>query len=81
MMEERSVNAVRAMLKRMVQECRNTNRNSAYQWSCKQDLYEIKWMAEEALEQCKTFDPEADYVKRHEHFKFLEVIKGKDAPR
>jgi hypothetical protein len=38
-------------------------------------------MAEEALEQCKTFDPEADYVKRHEHFKFLEVIKGKDAPR
>jgi hypothetical protein len=80
-MEERSVNSVRAMLKRMVQECGNPKRNNAYQWSCKQDLYEIKWMTEEALEQCRTFDLEADYVKRHEHFKFLEVIKGKDAPR
>jgi hypothetical protein len=80
-MEERSVNSVRALLKRMVQECGNPKRNLAYQWSCKQDLYEIKWMAEEALEQCRAFDPEADYIKRHEHFKFLEVIKGKDAPR
>jgi hypothetical protein len=80
-MEERSINSVRAMLKRMVQECRNPKRNLAYQWSCKQDLYEIKWMAEEALEQCAAFDLEQDYVKRHEHFKFLDTIKGKDAPR
>jgi hypothetical protein len=49
------------------------------QWHCKQDLYRIKWAAEQALAQCKKFELEEEFIKSYEHRQLIEAIKGDDA--
>ncbi len=46
-------------------------------WGCKQDLYQILWYCEDALEKCSTYADEDDYVKRRDQEKMLKTLGKK----
>ena len=53
--------------------------NRHAQWLCKQDLYRIKWAAEQAIAQCERFEDEEQFIKSYEHRQLIEAIKGGNA--
>jgi hypothetical protein len=44
-------------------------------WGCKQDLYRIKWMVEDALKRCGTYELEEEFLKRHEQEEIIKLLK------
>jgi|TARA_B110000285_G_C14643116_1_gene388477 hypothetical protein len=46
-------------------------------WSHKQDLYQILWYCEDALEKCSTYTDEDTYVKRRDQQKMLKTLGKK----
>jgi hypothetical protein len=46
-------------------------------WGCKQELYQILWYCEDALEKCSTYADEDDYVKRRDQEKMLKTLGKK----
>jgi hypothetical protein len=65
---------------RRIRDATYSNRyNKHAQWLCKQDLYRIKWAAEQAISQCAQFEDEEKFIKSYEHRQLLEAIKGDDA--
>lgn len=44
-------------------------------WGCKQDLYRILWLAEDALSRCSTYSPEAAWLKEREQEKLIRILK------
>ena len=75
-MNDSSVSEALKLIKRIKDEVNSHRRNIASQWDCKQDLYLIKWACEQAIEQCKTYKDEREYVKKYEHYRLIEKIKG-----
>lgn len=81
MLKEWSVGAVYQLLIRIVGETNSHRHNQYAQWLCKQDLYRIKWAAEQAIAKCNKFDDEDVFIKSYEHKKLLEAIKGGNEER
>jgi hypothetical protein len=46
-------------------------------WGCKQDLYQILWYCEDALENCSTYTDEDKFVKRRDQEKMLKTLGKK----
>ena len=46
-------------------------------WGCKQDLYQILWYCEDALEKCSTYEGEDEYVKKREQHILLKALGKK----
>ena len=46
-------------------------------WGCKQDLYQILWYCEDALEKCSTYEGEEEYVKRRDQQQMLKALGKK----
>ena len=46
-------------------------------WGCKQDLYQILWYCEDALEKCSTYADEDKFVKRRDQEKMLKTLGKK----
>jgi hypothetical protein len=47
-----------------------------YAWGAKQDLYKIKWAAEEALKQCNIFEEEDQWLKEQEKKKIVKILSN-----
>ena len=45
-------------------------------WGKKQDLYLLKFILEEALAKCPTFEPEKEWLKEQEQKKIIQILKG-----
>jgi hypothetical protein len=45
-------------------------------WGCKQDLYKIKWLVDDALKRCSTYAPEAEWLREHEKKKVIGILKN-----
>ena len=78
MIKEWTVGQVYELCRRIRDATRRHDYNTHAQWLCKQDLYRIKWAAEQGLAQCERFEEEDAYVKKYEHTLLLETIKGKE---
>jgi hypothetical protein len=76
MLKEWTVEQVYELCRRIVGATKSKHYNAHAQWLCKQDLYRIKWSAEQAIAQCEQFDNEDEFVKSYEHHKLLETIKN-----
>lgn len=81
MLKEWTVGQVYELCRRIRDATANNHYNKHAQWLCKQDLYRIKWAAEQAISQCESFEDEEQFIKSYEHNQLLEIIKGNDAPR
>ena len=46
-------------------------------WGCKQDLYQILWYVEDALDKCSTYEGEQEYTKRRDQQKILQALGKK----
>ena len=46
-------------------------------WGCKQDLYQILWYVEDALDKCSTYVDEQEYTKRRDQQKILQALGKK----
>ena len=79
MLKEWTVEQVYELCRRIRDATYSNRYNKHAQWLCKQDLYRIKWAAEQALAQCESFDEEEKFIKSYEHRQLLEAIKGDDA--
>lgn len=47
-------------------------------WTCfesKKDLYQIKWLVEDALRKCPTFVGEEEWIKEQEKKRIIEILK------
>lgn len=81
MIKEWTVEQVYELCRRIRDATRARHYNNHAQWLCKQDLYRIKWAAEQAISQCEQFELEQQFIKSHEHRQLLEVIKGDEQAR
>lgn len=55
--------------------------NSAYNdgfvtWPIKQDLYRLKWLIDESLEQASTYVGETEWLKEQEGEKIMRILKN-----
>ena len=78
MIKEWTVGQVYELCRRIRDATRGTHYNKHAQWLCKQDLYRIKWAAEQAIAQCESFEDEEKFIKSYEHKQLLETIKGNE---
>jgi hypothetical protein len=76
MLKAWTVEQVYELCKRIRDATRSNHYNKHAQWLCKQDLYRIKWAAEQAIAQCEQFDEEESFIKSYEHHQLLETIKN-----
>jgi hypothetical protein len=56
--------------------CRNPYTDGFTGWSIKQDLYQIKWIVDEAIHRCPDFAPEDEWLKEQEQKKIIRILKN-----
>ena len=44
-------------------------------WPCKQDLYRVKFLVDEMLENCSTFLDEEEWLREQEAEKIVRILK------
>lgn len=44
-------------------------------WPCKQDLYRVKFLVDELLEDCPTFTDEEQWLREQEAEKLVRILK------
>ena len=79
MLKAWTVEQVYELCRRIRDATRSHRMNRHAQWLCKQDLYRIKWAAEQAIAQCERFEDEEQLIKSYEHRQLIEAIKGGNA--
>lgn len=58
-------------------ECANPKTDSYIAWGIKQDLYQLKWFIDNAIQNCPEFSSmESDWLKLKEQEKILGYLKG-----
>jgi len=55
--------------------CRSPYTDGFTGWSIKQDLYQIKWILDEAIRLCPNFSPEDEWLKEQEKKKVIRILK------
>lgn len=78
MLKEWTVGQAFELCQRIMLATKSHHYNTHAQWLCKQDLYRIKWAAEQALAECEKFEGEEEFIKSYEHHKLIKAIKGPD---
>jgi hypothetical protein len=54
----------------------HSNYNDGFvQWMLKQDLYKIKWLIDEIMDDSPTFADEEQFLKEHEQVKMWRTLK------
>lgn len=51
------------------------NMDGFYQWGCKQDLYQVKFILDELLENGHKFSPEDEWLAEQEKEKIIRILK------
>jgi hypothetical protein len=55
----------------------NNPRNDGFTtWPIKQDLYQLKWLIESALENAATYAPEQEWLNEQEQKKIWKILKS-----
>lgn len=57
--------------------CSDPRMDGFVSWGCKQDLYKIKWILDEALRKCPTYTGEEEWVREQEKDRVVKILKEK----
>jgi hypothetical protein len=60
----------------IVYETRSGYNDGFIGWGCKQDLYRIKWLVEDALKRCSTYAPEEEWLREQEKTRVVEILSN-----
>ncbi len=56
-------------------QCSDLRTDSWIAWGLKQDLYQIKWAIEDAIQSCPVFSPEDEWLKDQERQRIIKILK------
>jgi len=59
----------------MVYEMNSGRTDGFVGWGIKQDLYRIKWLAEDALKRSSAFSGEKEWLREQEQKKIIKILK------
>jgi hypothetical protein len=45
-------------------------------WGCKQDLYRIKWLVDDALKRCGNYSGEEEWLKEQEKKQIIKILSN-----
>jgi hypothetical protein len=68
-------NAIVHQIWAMRAECTDPRNDGFVTWGTKQDLYRIKWLVDDALAQCSSYAPEAEWLKEQEQQRIISILK------
>jgi len=55
--------------------CTDPRMDGFVTWGVKQDLYQIKWILDDALRKCPTFSPEDEWLREQEKTRVVKILK------
>jgi hypothetical protein len=58
--------------------CSDPRQDGFTTWGIKQDLYQIKWLIDEAIKKCPDFAPEAEWLREQEQKKIIKILKDEN---
>lgn len=65
-------------IQRATAQCTDPRNDGYVAWGVKQDLYQIKFMLDEALKRCPEFSPEKEWLREQEKQKVIKILKDKN---
>ena len=74
MIRDWSINEIANEISKIAWAEKDSRMTGYVTWGCKQDLYQLKWLIERKLEECSTYEGEAEYVKKHEIQETLRLL-------
>lgn len=57
-------------------ECNNPRTDGFVGWGVKQDLYQLKWILDEAIKRCPTYAPEEEWLKEQEQKRIIKILQN-----
>lgn len=70
-------NEIHSGILAIIRECFDTRNTGYIAWNSKQDLYQLKWLIDDALAKCPTFEPEESWLKEQDKKRMWNNLKGK----
>lgn len=70
-----SVKEVENQLQRMYYACTDPRMDGFVTWSCKQDLYRVKFLLDELMEKCPKYAGEEEWLREQEAEKIVQLLK------
>lgn len=70
------INEILNQLHGMIREIKSPHNDGFTSWGVKQDLYQIKFLIDDAIKESPTFgDLEIDYLKLQEQKRIIKILK------
>ena len=69
-------NDVSSQIRAMAATCTSPYNDGYTQWYAKQDLYQLKFVLDEALKQCPTFADEEQWLTEQEQKRIIKILKS-----
>lgn len=67
---------VTSQIHNIARECTSGYNDGYVAWGCKQDLYQLKFLLDDALFRCPSFgDIEEEYLKLEEQKRIIKILK------
>jgi hypothetical protein len=71
----RDINAIAQTIRYMQNEMNDLRVDSWTTWGIKQDLYQLKWLIDEALESAAHYTPEDQWIKEQQQQRIIQKLK------
>ncbi len=72
-----SISEIISQIKYAQYTCSDLRTDSYTSWGIKQDLYQIKWIIDEAIRKCPVFSPEEEWLREQEKNRVIKILKEK----
>lgn len=69
------MNAIKHQIWAMRYECTSSFNDGFTAWEVKKELYQLKWLIDDALNKSGSFSPEEEWLKEQEQNKIVEILK------
>lgn len=74
---QHNISEIISQIKYAQYTCSDIRTDSYVSWGIKQDLYQIKWIIDEAIRQCPVFSLEEEWLREKEKNRVVKILKEK----
>lgn len=72
---QHNISEIIGQIKSAQYACSDLRTDSYVSWGIKQDLYQIKWIIDEAIRQCPVFSLEEEWLREQEKTRVVKILK------
>jgi len=69
------MNAIRHGIWMMRAEMNNPRNDGFVTWGVKQELYQLKWLVDQTLDEASTYAGETEWLREQEQQRILDILK------